>query len=75
VKYNGCKNWNHWNVALWIGGNEDLYRLYQYHFSRRRVTKRQAAQNMLDDLHQMGIYKTPDGATYNVTTIMAAMRE
>lgn len=24
--YNGHKNWTHWNVALWLGGDEGLYR-------------------------------------------------
>lgn len=25
--FNGHKNWNHWNVSLWINNDEGLYRL------------------------------------------------
>ncbi len=24
--YNGHKNWNHWNVSLWLSNDEDNYR-------------------------------------------------
>ena len=27
MTYNGHKNWNYWNVALWIGNDEGLYNL------------------------------------------------
>src|ERR1700690_2594170 len=27
AKYQGHKNWNHWNVALWIASDEPMYRL------------------------------------------------
>jgi len=26
MTYNGWKNWETWNVALWLGNNESLYR-------------------------------------------------
>ena len=29
-KFNGHKNWNHWNVSLWINNEEPLYRMAQY---------------------------------------------
>ena len=28
--YNGHKNWNAWNVALWISGDESLYRMAKH---------------------------------------------
>jgi len=79
-KYNGHKNWNHWNVSLWINNDEGLYRLAQHciasttgttSFSRNGYTPRDhAAMMMLDRLDN----KTPDGAPYSVSSIRAAMR-
>jgi hypothetical protein len=76
--YNGHKNWNHWNVSLWIHNDEGLYWL-----ARRCIcitkTRHAAAVEMMDDLNGRGEpnrepAKTPDGAPYSVTTIRAAMR-
>lgn len=72
--YNGHKNWNHWNVSLWVNNDEGLYNTART-WVRRSTTKDQAAQNMLDDLREMGITETPDGAPYSKTTIRAAMVE
>lgn len=30
AKYNGHKNWNHWNVSLWINNDEELYNTAKY---------------------------------------------
>jgi len=73
-KYNGHKNWNHWNVSLWINNDESLYRL-ALECVRRAPNKNDAAQEMLDYMGGMGQAKTPDGAPYSVTTIRAAIRE
>ena len=70
-KYNGFKNWNHWNVSLWINNDEGLYltaRAYS-----RRASRDVAARAMLDALHDMGVTHTPDGAPYSVSSIRAAM--
>lgn len=73
--YNGHKNWAHWNVSLWIGNDEGLYRL-ALDCIRRSKTKDEAARKMLHELTVGGRTrepKTPDGARYTVTTIRAAM--
>ncbi len=72
--FNGHKNWNHWNVSLWINNDEGLYRMAQ-ELVRDSENRQVAAQSMLAALQDMDMYKTPDGAPYSVTTIRAAMRE
>lgn len=66
--FNGHKNWNHWNVSLWIANDEPLYRLAQ-EMVRTHHTKTAAACAMLDLLPR----KTPDGAPYTLTTVRAAL--
>ena len=77
--YNGWKNWNHWNVSLWINNDEGLYRLAQecINTSKGRAlyegkSPRQMAAEMF--FNRVEGAKTPDGAPYSVTTIKAAMR-
>lgn len=72
--YNGHKNWNHWNVSLWINNDEGLYRM-ALEYARSSKNRRMAALGMLSELRDMGITKTPDGAPYTVTTIAHAMQE
>jgi hypothetical protein len=75
AKYNGHKNWNHWNVSLWINNDEGLYRLAKECVSRA-ANKDAAALAMLDYLSEyQENTKTPDGAPYSVSSIRAAMRE
>lgn len=66
--YNGHKNWNHWNVSLWINNDEGLYNLARMCI-RRSVNRDEAAEMMLNQLDE----STPDGAPYNKTNIRAAM--
>ena len=70
-KFNGHKNWNHWNVSLWINNDEGLYNTARSY--ARRMNRREAAKAMLSDLEDAGMHKTPDGAPYSVSTIQAAM--
>lgn len=54
--YNGWKNWATWNVALWLGNSEALYKI-----ARRCVRY----TDLVDRLEEAGVFKTPDGASYN----------
>lgn len=73
AKYNGHKNWNHWNVSLWINNDEGLYGEAR-RWVRHSATRWEAAVGMWSSLLAAGIAETPDGAPYSVTTIRAAMR-
>jgi hypothetical protein len=72
VSYNGYKNYNYWNVALWISSDEGLYNLAREHI-RRTKTKDQAARCLQTDLAERGHTKTPDGALYSLSAIRAAL--
>lgn len=73
--YQGHKNWNHWNVSLWISNDESLYGMAQDYIrrnmSRVHSNRDQAARGMAAALAGK---RTPDGAPYSFTTIRAAMR-
>ena len=65
--YNGHKNWNHWNVSLWINNEESLYR---HAVELRRCNSApEAARLMLEALPS----HTPDGAPYSLSSVRAAM--
>lgn len=72
MRYNGYKNWQQWNVSLWINNNEGLYKLAR-HYARVSTSRADAAEGMLGQLNSEGIYETPDGAKYSKTSIRAAM--
>ena len=68
--YNGHRSWNAWNVALWIGNDEGLYRLALD--CKRRTSNVRAASLIF--LKYMGEgAKTPDGARYNLTCVREAL--
>ena len=79
--YNGHKNWSHWNVALWIGNDEPLYRSAMEHIERARKDRRTgkeratesaliiAARRLVAELPD----RTPDGARYSKTAVKAAL--
>lgn len=72
AKFNGYKNWNHWNVSLWLNNDEELYLKMKYF--TKRDTRKIAAYKMLRELSACGITHTPDGAPYSVSSIQSAMR-
>lgn len=70
--YNGHKNWNQWNVSLWINNDENLYHIAKYWVKRCR-NRNEAAKFMLAELYDIRMSHTPDGAPFSVTAIRAAM--
>lgn len=80
--YNGHKNWNHWNVSLWINNDEGLYNLARQcirevgrtSWARHGYKPRDAAAFLMKErLSEMQVFFTPDGAPYSVSSIRAAM--
>lgn len=67
--FNGHRNWNAWNVSLWIFNDEGLYRAMKL-FLRDSRTKNDAARKLFEILPA----KTPDGAPYTYTNVRLAMR-
>ena len=72
--YNGHKDWDHWNVSLWINNEETLYKVAR-ECVRRNRTKTDAAYAFLEVLKSQGVTRTPDGATYTVQRVRAAMSD
>jgi hypothetical protein len=77
-KYAGHKNWNHWNVSLWLNNTETLYFAMQT-WIKASKNKDTAARAMLYALTsgQFGppTKETPDGARYTFSSVRAAMRD
>ena len=71
--YNGHKNWNHWNVSLWINNDEDLYNMAREAINRHRGKRDARGAAAYSMLALLPIH-TPDGAPYSVSSIRAAMR-
>jgi chromosome condensin MukBEF complex kleisin-like MukF subunit len=57
--YNGHRSWNAWNVALWIGNDEGIYRFAQDCIIRSKNRLGIATRLFLLDFKGM---RTPDGA-------------
>lgn len=68
-KHNGHKNWNFWNVSLWLFNDENLYGIVVHHCRKRSGTKDEAAKRILAELPD----KTPDGAPYTFSSVRAAI--
>lgn len=72
MSYNGHKNWNQWNVSLWINNEESLYRMAKDYV--RAVGKKHAPRWIMDELYLAGVTHTPDGAKYNITSVRNALK-
>lgn len=69
MEYNGHKNWTHWNVALWLYNDEGVYQRIQDLCSKYSINK--AAAILKNELPR----KTPDGASYSLVSIKAAIED
>ena len=69
MSYNGHKNWNHWNVSLWVYNEETIYRMMCEIIARSK-TLDEAAREILHHLPE----RTPDGAPYSFSSVRAAIR-
>lgn len=71
--YNGHPSWAYWNVALWIGNDEPLYRL-ALDCLREYGTVRVAARAMVATLvNECRTPATPDGARYSQRAVAHAL--
>jgi hypothetical protein len=66
--YNGHKNWNCWNVALWLANTEELY------FTMRNLLKQKTKDESAVIFVQImkdyfGSETTPDGAKITFSSI------
>lgn len=71
-RYHGHPSRNQWNVALWIGNDEGLYRM-ALDFIRASPNRGEASRRMYYALKEARIEQTPDGAPYSITAIRHAM--
>ena len=59
--YNGWKNYNTWNIALWIQNDEALYNEALNHVRQDGADYTKFAMKLRD---HYGIMQTPDGVAY-----------
>ncbi len=82
MTYNGHRNYNYWNVSLWIGNDEGLYNLAR-HCVRNNKPRKLAAKAFIEALVESGweyhapngAITTPDGAPWTVDAVVSGMRE
>ena len=66
--YNGWKNWDSWNVALWIANDEVLYKMAE-ECIERSDTEKEACERFVNIINGLGFEMirscTQDGAEFN----------
>ena len=55
-EYNGWKNWQTWNVALWLDNDEGFHSM---------LRQAKTYGELRDNLRQLGILETPDHVSFN----------
>jgi hypothetical protein len=71
TEYNGHPSWNAWNVSLWIGNDETLYRCAVEALRTTHTLKH--ATNVFFGLTGVKGCKTPDGGVFNPTAVKLAL--
>lgn len=70
MRYQGHRSWNAWNVALWIGNDEPLYRL-ALECKAGAKNASHAARRFLRSVGEGS--RTPDGGVYNFKCVREAL--
>lgn len=87
--YNGHRSWNAWNVSLWIGNDESIYRLAVDCLNRakRKDESEGISEGLKADLREriirrratryflreVGETRTPDGGKFNFLSVFLAL--
>ena len=70
MTYNGYKDWDYWNVSLWINNDETIYGAAYILVSSMGASK---AANVL--AKTLAGTKTPDGAEYTYNNIYSTLAD
>ncbi|WP_155638789.1 hypothetical protein [Burkholderia territorii] len=69
MTYNGHKNYNYWNVSLWLNNDEQLYRR-TVEAIRSLRDKDKATRYLLEQFPE----RTPDGVKYTFRNVREALK-
>lgn len=69
--YNGHRSWNAWNVSLWMGNDESMYRFAMECIENAGRNAGKAARHFIAAIGHGT--KTPDGAIYNHLSVKLAL--
>jgi len=82
--YNGHRSWNAWNVSLWIGSDDSLYRTALHCIETGRLRSKSGKKRSILNIATREFLacvgwgkkryaKTPDGAIYNPLSVRLAL--
>ena len=63
--YNGWKNYETWNVALWIGNDEGLYNMALEYTEQHKDDGCGVYKGFVEGLREVGSLQTPDSVAWN----------